>query len=206
MTLTRLIPILAFLLASVTGLAATTPPPSVDPATLVREAKTQIGKTKGYDPAYRKLAYPGGDIPIESGVCTDVIVRALRSAGKVDLQKLVHEDMKRAFKSYPQLWGLKGPDSNIDHRRVPNLQTFFKRQGWSLPVTDKPADYKAGDIVTCIIPPNLPHIMIVSDTQGPAGRPLVIHNIGAGTREEEGLFFYKLSGHYRLPPKPAPKQ
>jgi uncharacterized protein YijF (DUF1287 family) len=168
------------------------------PASIVRAARGQIGKTVSYDPSYRALAYPNGDVPIEAGVCTDVIVRALRSSLGMDLQKLVHEDMKLHFSSYPQNWKLKGPDKNIDHRRVPNLQAYFKRSGFELPISKDPQDYKAGDIVTCIVPPNLPHVMIVSDRTNKVGWPLVLHNIGAGAQEEDRLFEFKITGHYRI--------
>jgi uncharacterized protein YijF (DUF1287 family) len=157
------------------------------------------------------LAYPNGDVPIEDGVCADVVVRALRAGCGIDLQKLVHEDMKQHFSRYPQKWGLRGPDKNIDHRRVPNLQTWFKRVGWELPISNKPADYQPGDLVTCIVPPNLPHIMIVSDRATAAKRPFVIHNIGGGVQEEDRLFEFKITGHYRVtkiepiaPPHSAP--
>ncbi|MBI2950250.1 MAG: DUF1287 domain-containing protein [Verrucomicrobia bacterium] len=167
---------------------------------IVRSAREQIGKTVRYDPSYQALAYPNGDVPIEAGVCSDVIVRALRTSLGMDLQKLVHEDMKRDFSSYPQNWGLKRPDKNIDHRRVPNLQAFFKRSGYELPVSKNPRDYQPGDLVTCLVPPNLPHIMIVSNHTNAAGRPLIIHNIGAGAQEEDRLFEFKLTGHYRIVP------
>jgi len=164
----------------------------------VEAARAQIGKTILYDPSYRVLAYPNGDLPIDRGVCTDVIIRAMRSAINIDLQKLVHDDIKKNFSHYPQKWGLKYPDKNIDHRRVPNLQTFFKRQGWSLNISKKVEHYKPGDIVTCIVPPKLPHIMIVSDKMNSDGIPLVIHNIGAGVQEEDLLFEFKITGHYRI--------
>ena len=166
---------------------------------VVAAARRQIGVTVGYDPAYRKIGYPGGDVPRGSGVCTDVIIRALRDARKVDLQKLVHEDMKSNFAKYPQQWGLKAPDANIDHRRVPNLQCYFKRKGYALPVSKNAADYKPGDIVTVMVGEKLPHIMIVSDRKSVAGVPLAIHNIGSGTQEEDVLFAYPLTGHYRIP-------
>jgi uncharacterized protein YijF (DUF1287 family) len=165
---------------------------------LVEAARTQIGKTVVYDPGYRAIDYPGGDIPFDRGVCTDVVIRAARQALNIDLQQLVHEDMKQNFSEYPDNWGLKLPDKNIDHRRVPNLETFFTRQDWSLPVSDDKADYRAGDIVTCTVPPHLPHIMIVSDTKNACGVLRVIHNIGAGTREEDRLFEFPLTGHYRI--------
>jgi uncharacterized protein len=167
---------------------------------VVKAAREQVGQTVCYDPGYRKLQYPNGDVPIDRGVCTDVLTRALRRALGVDLQKLVHEDMRRNFSQYPKKWGLEAPDTNIDHRRVPNLQVYFARKGYSLPVTDKAADYKPGDFVTCIVPPNLPHIMIVSDATNSTGQPLIIHNIGAGAKEEDRLFEFKLTGHYRLKP------
>jgi len=166
---------------------------------VVEAARRQIGVTVGYDPAYRKIGYPGGDVPRESGVCTDVIIRALRDARKIDLQKLVHEDMKTSFSKYPQMWGLKAPDANIDHRRVPNLQCYFKRKGYALPVSKNAADYKPGDIVTVMVGGKLPHIMIVSDKKTAACVPLAIHNIGSGTQEEDVLFAYPLTGHYRIP-------
>lgn len=170
-----------------------------DPALkLVSAARSQIGTTLRYDGSYRALAYPNGDVPADRGVCSDVVIRALRSSHSFDLQQQLHEDMSRHFSLYPPLWGMKRPDRNIDHRRVPNLQTFFKRKGWSLPVTANPADYQPGDIVTSIVPPNLPHIMIVSEKASLFGRPLVIHNIGAGTQEEDVLFDFKITGHYRI--------
>ena len=170
----------------------------VEPVGIVAAARGQVGKTLSYDGAYRALDYPNGDPPIELGVCTDVVVRALRTSLGMDLQKLVHEDMRGNFSAYPQNWGLRGPDKNIDHRRVPNLQAFFKRRGWQLEISKLPADYQAGDLVTCIVPPNLPHIMVVSDQRNAAGEPLVIHNIGSGAREEDRLFAFKLTGHYRV--------
>lgn len=163
---------------------------------LVASARSQIGVTTIYDPAYRALDYPAGDVPKERGVCTDVVVRALRELS-FDLQKLVHEDMKKSFSQYPKIWNLKGPDRNIDHRRVPNLQTFFKRRGISLKVTQNAEDYQPGDLVTCTVAGNRPHIMIVSDKKSHDGTPLVIHNIGNGTQEENSLFTYPLTGHYR---------
>ena len=166
---------------------------------VVAAARRQIGVTVGYDPTYRKIGYPGGDVPRESGVCTDVIIRVLRDARKIDLQKLVHEDMKTSFSKYPQMWGLKAPDANIDHRRVPNLQCYFKRKGYALPVSKNAADYKSGDIVTVMVGGKLPHIMIVSDRKSAAGVPLAIHNIGSGTQEEDVLFAYPLTGHYCIP-------
>lgn len=169
---------------------------------LVAAARKQIGVTLQYDPAYVTLKYPGGDVPLDRGVCTDVVIRAYRALG-FDLQKLVHEDMKENFRAYPQLWGLSQTDVNIDHRRVPNLRRFFERRGASLRVSKEAADYLPGDLVTCLVPPHLPHIMVVSDAFSTADpkRRLVIHNIGRGAREEDALFAFKLTGHYRWHPE-----
>lgn len=168
---------------------------------LVRAARSQIGKTLRYNPAYQALDYPGGDVPIEEGVCTDVVIRALRRSHGLDLQKLLHEDMKANFGKYPDIWGLRTTDRNIDHRRVPNLRRYFKRMGYALKLTREAKDYQAGDLVTCTVPPHRPHIMIVSDRTSADGVPLVIHNIGRGTREEDRLFDFELTGHYRVPRK-----
>lgn len=166
-------------------------------AEIVDAARKQVGVTLSYDPAYAVLRYPGGDVPRERGVCTDVVIRALRDGPGVDLQVLVHEDMKRAFGAYPRNWGLARPDRNIDHRRVPNLRTYFKRRGLALEVAKDPARFQPGDLVTCTVPPNLPHVMVVSDRKSADGVPLVIHNIGQGAREEDVLFRYPLTGHFR---------
>ena len=163
---------------------------------LVLSARKQIGITTSYDPAYRKLTYPGGDVPTNTGVCTDVIIRALRDAEDVDLQKLVHEDMKRAFHKYPNIWGLRRPDKNIGHRRVPNLQCYFERKGYKVKTGKLATDFKAGDIVTCMVG-NRPHIMIVSN-RTLKDTPLVIHNIGSGTKEDNSLFSFKITGQYRF--------
>jgi uncharacterized protein YijF (DUF1287 family) len=160
-------------------------------------ARRQVGQTLHYDPAYVGLAYPGGDLPIEKGVCTDVVVRALRTALNLDLQQAVHEDMRAAFSAYPDNWGLRKPDPNIDHRRVPNLRRYFERQGYSLAITRRAGDYLPGDLVSCTVGKR-PHIMVVSDRKTPGGLPLVIHNIGRGTREEDRLFAFPLTGHYRV--------
>lgn len=180
--------------------------PVQESTNLVTAARAQIGKTVRYDPAYRKLDYPNGDLPIESGVCTDVVIRALRAGPGIDLQQRVHEDMKGHFAQYPKNWGLKKPDPNIDHRRVPNLQTYFKRSGWEIEAKDGVRTFQAGDLVTCIVPPNLPHIMIVSDKSSPAGRRLVLHNIGKGTQEEDRLADFRITGQYRVPPPPQPRR
>lgn len=166
---------------------------------LVAAARAQIGVTVSYNPGYEKMAYPNGDVPAARGVCTDVVIRAYRQRG-VDLQELVHDDMGKAWDAYPKLWQLKARDSNIDHRRVPNLQTFLKRQGSALAVSRDGRDYQPGDIVTWRLPGNLPHIGIVSDQRSWTGVPMVIHNIGAGAREENSLFSYPVTGHYRWNP------
>ena len=150
-----------------------------------------------YNGSYRKISYPNGDVPAYFGVCTDVVIRSYRVLG-IDLQKRVHEDMKAHFKSYPKNWGLKRTDTNIDHRRVPNLQVFFTRKGQSLKVTHNPRDYKTGDMVTWKLNNNLPHIGIVVDRRSEDGkRPLIVHNIGFGPQLEDMLFDFTITGHYR---------
>lgn len=167
---------------------------------LVNAARKQVGVTKHYDPSYTQLAYPNGDVVSSKGVCTDVVIRALRDAHQLDLQKLVHVDMAKNFALYPKKWGLKKPDANIDHRRVPNLQVYFSRHWQVLSISQNAGDYQAGDVVTVMLPGNLPHIMLVSDKKSfLTNVPLVIHNIGRGTQEEASLFVYKITGHYRLP-------
>jgi uncharacterized protein YijF (DUF1287 family) len=150
-----------------------------------------------YDAAYVQIPYPGGDVPPDKGVCSDEVVRAYRLLG-IDLQKLVHQDMVRAFQAYPSRWGLPHPDTNIDHRRVPNLATFFTRHGASLPVTAVAADYKPGDVVAFSVADGRPHIGIVTERMSEDGlRPLVMHNIGLGPQIEDVLFTLTLTGHYR---------
>jgi len=183
---------LAFLL----GLLATSAlaEPKAD---LLAGAAAQIGQTVSYIADYVALPYPGGDVPLAGGVCTDVVIRAFRKAG-IDLQKDVHEDMKSAFPAYPKLWGLAKPDTNIDHRRVPNLMTFFKRRGKALPITRDPANYQPGDIVAWRIPDGRPHIGLVApEAGGDPARRQIIHNIGHGARREDRLFEFEIIGHYR---------
>ena len=163
---------------------------------LVERAREQIGVTTSYDPAYRKLAYPGGDVSKETGVCSDVVVRAFRGLN-IDLQKEVHEDMTAAFDQYPRKWGLTRPDPNIDHRRVPNLMTYFKRKGWSVSQSTTASDFRAGDVVAWDLGGGVTHIGVVSDRKSTKGTPLVIHNIGQGVQEEDILFRYEFIGHYR---------
>lgn len=150
-----------------------------------------------YDGSYRRIDYPGGDVPADVGVCTDVVIRAYRAVG-IDLQQVVHEDMRGNFSAYPRIWGLSRPDTNIDHRRVPNLRTFFTRHGTSLTPSRDPDDYRPGDLVTWTVPRNLPHIGIVVDRRSAdRRRPLIVHNIGAGPKLEDMLFDYPITGHYR---------
>lgn len=164
---------------------------------LIQAAVAQTSTPVTYDGSYRRIPYPGGDVPANIGVCTDLIVRAYRAVG-VDLQVRVHEDMRGAFSSYPQLWGLSRADSNIDHRRVPNLQTYFRRRGAQLSISREAGDYLPGDLVTWILPGNLPHIGMVTDRRSADGeRLLIVHNIGRGPEIEDMLFDYPISGHYR---------
>lgn len=156
-----------------------------------------------YDGAYVSIAYPNGDVPDNIGVCSDVVIRTYRKLGS-DLQKLVHEDMAQNFNLYPSkhIWGLKKTDKNIDHRRVPNLQRFFKRHGEELVKSTNGKDYKTGDIVTWMLPGNLPHIGIVIDQFSKhSGEPLIVHNIGRGPEVDDMLFNYKVTGHYRFVPE-----
>lgn len=153
-----------------------------------------------YDPAYFSIKYPNGDVPQDKGVCTDVVIRAYRKLG-MDLQKAVHEDMVKNFAQYPKIWGLKHTDTNIDHRRVPNLQVFFTRHSKKLAVSTQAQDYQAGDIVTWMIQDKLPHIGIVSHIKSDDGmRPLIVHNVGAGQVLEDFLFRYPITGHYQYAP------
>lgn len=164
---------------------------------LIQAAVAQTSTPVTYDGSYRRIPYPGGDVPASIGVCTDLVIRAYRAVG-VDLQVRVHEDMKAAFSSYPKLWGLSRADPNIDHRRVPNLQTYFRRHGAQLSVSRDADAYLPGDLVTWTLPGNLPHIGVVTDQRSPDGdRWLIVHNIGRGPEVEDMLFDYPISGHYR---------
>jgi uncharacterized protein YijF (DUF1287 family) len=152
-----------------------------------------------FDSGYRRIAYPLGDVPANTGVCADVVVRAYRGIG-IDLQRLVHEDMVRNFSVYPKLWGLHAADANVDHRRVLNLVTFFRRHGAALPITNDPRDYKPGDLVTWNLSPHgsAPHIGIVMPARSSDGqRPLILHNMGSGQIVQDILFDYKITGHFR---------
>lgn len=149
-----------------------------------------------YDPAYQSIPYPNGDVAPDRGVCADVVVRALRAVGH-DLQQLIHEDMRANFSLYPKKWSLRAPDPNIDHRRVPNLMTFFERFGQSLATEENIETYLPGDIVTWELSSGRPHIGIVVDGFGTNGWPLVVHNIGGGQEKANVLFNWKITGHYR---------
>lgn len=166
---------------------------------LVEAAKERTLHSVRYSGSYFSIPYPNGDVPENIGVCTDVVIRSFRKLG-VDLQKRVHEDMSENFDLYPstKIWGLKKPDKNIDHRRVPNLQVFFSRFGVNLKATQNSADYSPGDIVTWMLPGNLPHIGIVIDEMsGDGARPLIVHNIGGGPKINDMLFDFPITGHYQ---------
>jgi uncharacterized protein len=173
-----------------------------NPDDLVKAALERTQYSVRYDGRYINIPYPGGDVPDDIGVCTDVIIRSYRKIG-IDLQELVHIDMKSDFDAYPsrRIWGLTKPDHNIDHRRVPNLQSFFSRKGQILEISSNADDYKPGSMVTWMLPGNLPHIGIVTDKIDPeSGHPLIVHNIGAGPKLEDILFLYPITGHYRFLP------
>jgi uncharacterized protein len=175
------------------------PAAAAEPSLLTTAARAQVGVTTIYDPGYARLDFPGGDIAGDRGVCTDVIIRALRDGWGIDLQLAVNRDMQAAFGEYPSLWGLTTTDRSIDHRRVPNLQTLLTRIGASLPLTDEPTAFLPGDIITWMLPGNLPHIGIVSDQlSSDRSHPLIVHNIGAGALEGDILFDYQMTGHYRI--------
>ncbi len=164
---------------------------------VIEGAIDQVGKTTSYDASYQSIKYPNGDVPLETGVCSDVIVRAFRK-GEIDLQKEVHEDMKDNFSAYPTRWGLSQTDANIDHRRVPNLQTFFTRKGKSLSTGGSSDNFLPGDVVTWDLGGGIDHVgVIVNVWYKPSQRYLIVHNIGAGTRMEDVLFAWKITGHYR---------
>jgi len=170
---------------------------------LVRAARRQIGVTTGYDPAYVTLDYPGGDVDRATGVCTDVVIRAYRDAFDMDLQVLVHEDMKAAFANYPKIWGLSRADRNIDHRRVPNLERYFERKGLEREAPGRREDWQAGDLVTMRLGGRLPHIAIFSGHDPLTGTAMFIHNIGGGTREDELYADYDSPRRFRLAPPEA---
>ena len=172
---------------------------------LVAAARDRLKSLVVYDGRYVALDYPNGDVPATMGVCTDVVIRSLRKAYDFDLQKAVHEDMTENFSAYPKTWGHTRTDKNIDHRRVPNLETYFTRAEQALPISRKPTNYKPGDIVSWRLDSNtgsggLPHISIVSDRLSRGGTPLIIHNIGGGPEESDMLFDHRITGHFRYNP------
>jgi uncharacterized protein len=173
---------------------------------LVTATEERTHHTVRYDPAYVRIPYPGGDVPQDTGVCTDEVIRSYRAVG-VDLQKEVHEDMEKNFSAYPRKWRwlTSHPDTNIDHRRVPNLMVFFSRKGETLAITQRPEDYSPGDLVSWDLGGGVPHIgIVVNDKSARGGRHLIVHNIGQGPKREDVLFQWKITGHYRyFGPPPA---
>ena len=165
-------------------------------AKLVAAVVAQHGETVYYDPSYVKLSYPNGDVPKDRGVCSDVVIRALRGVG-IDLQVALHEDMRAHWSAYPKLWNLRRPDANIDHRRVANLMTYFARGGDALRVTNEASAFRPGDLVAWRLDSGRLHIGVVTDQLAPNRNPLVAHNIGAGVQLEDVLFGWKIIGHYR---------
>lgn len=164
---------------------------------LSNAALSIIDASIAYTPDYISIKYPNGDVPATTGVCSDVVIRAYRKLG-IDLQKEVHEDMKANFSKYPTKWGLKKTDTNIDHRRVPNLEVFFTRKGEKLTVSENANDYKVGELVTWMIGDKLPHIGIITHKKSEDGkRPLIVHNVGGGQVLEDCLFNYKIVGHFK---------
>jgi len=179
--------------AAAAGPARPATPPA---ARLIAAARQQVGVTTRYDSAYTSLGFPNGDVPRTKGVCTDVVIRAYRDAFGLDLQALVNADMRSAFAAYPRKWGLAGPDRNIDHRRVPNLRTWFARHHAELPIPRDGMGWQPGDIFTSAVSGTGTHIGFVSDRMG-ASAPLILHNIGSGAREEDALLDWPITGRYR---------
>lgn len=186
------------------GLAACASPALAQPPDfgllVARGAEARTLKPERYDAAYRVIDYPMGDVAEDRGVCADTVVRAFRAAG-ADLQALVHADMARAFSAYPKIWGLRRPDTNIDHRRVPNLETFFTRAGAARATPVIARDCMPGDLVSWRIP--VPHIGVVSTHVTSSGRPLMVHNVGAGSRLEDVLYSWPIQGWFRYRPPGA---
>ena len=174
---------------------------SQDTFTSENISKAAIELTKDevkYDGKYYSIPYPNGDVPNGIGVCTDVIIRTYRSLG-LDLQKEIHEDMKNNFDKYPKIWGLKKPDKNIDHRRVPNQMTYFERQGSSLQITNKSENYLPGDVVAWDLGGGTTHIGVVVNKKSLfSDNYMIVHNIGAGQNIDDCLFDFKIIGHYRF--------
>ena len=195
--------LLAALAAAIPATAAATGPNEADVAGVLAAAHAQVGVTRVYDPAWRRIDFPNGDVPADRGVCADVIVRAWRAIG-IDLQVEVNRDMRAHFAAYPRIWGLRGPDPNIDHRRVPNLETFLGRHAIVLAATAVAADYLPGDLVSWRLERGEPHIGVVSDRRSADGaRPLIVHNVGAGTQVEDVLLRWPPVGHFRYFPASA---
>ncbi len=163
---------------------------------LVKAAIERTQQSVRYDPAYVSIPYPGGDVPSDTGVCSDVIIRSYRALG-VDLQRKVHEDMSEHFFHYPPLWALLKPDSNIDHRRVPNLMVFFKRHGRMLPISDQASDYQPGEIIAWQLGGGVTHIGILTDQKSASGNYQVVHNIGGGPCLEDMLYEFRIIGRFR---------
>lgn len=191
-----------------TELAAPSPVEKIPPEQrnvydwVVTGARGEVARGVTYDATYRKITYPGGDVPPAVGACTDVVVRAFRKGG-IDLQQLIHEDMQQHFELYPRNWGLQGPDTNIDHRRVPNQMAFLNRFGQPLPLSVEEEflpTWQWGDVVYWRFPNGLEHCGIISDRKNKQGLPLVIHNAGIA-REEDCLTRWKIIGHFRYPPE-----
>ena len=170
--------------------------PSTFEEKLSNAAISIIDENVVYTPDYVSIKYPNGDVSAKTGVCSDVVIRAYRKLG-IDLQKEVHEDMKANFSKYPTKWGLKKTDTNIDHRRVPNLEVFFERKGKKLEVSNNPNDYKTGEIVTWMINGKLPHIGIVTHKKSIDGNPMIVHNVGGGQVAEDCLFSWEIVGHFK---------
>jgi uncharacterized protein YijF (DUF1287 family) len=182
---------------------ATATAQTVSAKQVTEAALTRLLENITYDGRYFSIPYPDGDVPVHLGVCTDVVIRAYRKIG-IDLQRLVHEDMRANFSLYPKRWALSRPDRNIDHRRVPNLATYFKRHGYSLKISNQATDYHPGDLVTWDLDPGrgeLPHIGIVVPSPNRSDRPWIIHNIGSGPEKSDSLFHWKITGHFRFLPK-----
>lgn len=163
---------------------------------IVEGLKVQLDSTRLYDPSYATIAYPGGDVPLSTGVCADVVVRAFRHAG-IDLQVEIHDDMRRNFRAYPQLWGLSRADRNIDHRRVANQMRFFERKGKKMTAGNDSSKFLPGDIVAWRLPGNRYHVGVVTNVAARTGRPMMAHNIGRGAELHDCLFTWEIIGHYR---------
>lgn len=201
--MTRLV-LIAFVLVSFVAVQALSQERTSEPGELLALAALErTSHHVTYDGAYRRISYPMGDVPDDRGVCSDVVVRSYRAIG-VDLQALIHEDMRDHFFAYPALWGLAATDTNIDHRRVPNIRRFLEREGAQLPVSRAAKDFLPGDVVTwnLVAAGSLPHTGIVSSGISTDGVPLIVHNIGSGPKLEDVLFAYEITGHYRYLPSP----